>query len=159
MKNTTKFLICTLLLVCMTAFASCTSEAPAINVSVQTLSDAMLETYDFPAMYNVSADELMAEFAVSEEYFSEISAYTTEEPYGIERIFFGIVKDDADISTAKAQVENYFQLIKNQSENYDPVEFAKAEDAYVFEKGNLICLIICDDSQKAIETVKEIINK
>jgi len=110
-------------------------------------------------MYNVPSEELFAEFAVSEENFSEVSAYTTEEPYGIERVFFGIVKDGADINTAKAQIENYFQLIKNQSENYDPVEFAKAEDASVFADRNLLCLVICEDSAKALETVKEIINK
>lgn len=159
MKKLFKNSICALLFACALVLASCTAENQQIDVSAKELSDAIFESFEFPAMYNVPTDELMAEFAVSGENFSDVSAFTTEEPYGIERVFFGIVKKDADNATAKAQLENYFQLIKNQSANYDPVEFAKAEDAYVFEKGNLICLVICEDSAKALETVKEIINK
>ena len=159
MKKSKKIALCTLIFVCISAFASCTAENKIIDVPAKDLADAIFETFKFPAMYNVPTDELMAEFAVSSDSFSDVAAYTTEEPYGIERVFIGIVKEDADMNLAKTELENYFQLIKNQSENYDPVQFAKAEDAYVFEKGNLLCLVICEDSQKAVETVKEIINK
>ena len=159
MKTAFKILLSAAIVLTSFAFASCTEETKTIEVVPNDLSNQILTNFDFPAMYNVQQGELSYEFAMNEDYYSDFSAYTTEEPYGIERIFFGIVKDTADVDTAKAELESYFQMIKDQSENYDPVEFAKAEDASVYSEGNFICLVICEDSANALNEVKEIINK
>lgn len=137
--------------------ASCAPETLTTDVSATQLSGTILDEYTFPAMYEVPTDELLAEFGISDKHFSEVSAYTTEEPYGIERVFFAIVKDGESIENAKTELTAYFDMIKGQSANYDPVEFAKAENASVYSNGNLLALVICEDSDGALNKVKELI--
>lgn len=155
-KAITSTILATIIVLSM-LFTACTSESENITVDTSDLSAKVMGKYEFPAMYEVPSDELLAEFAITEEYFSEFSAYTTEEPYGIERIFFGIVNADISAKDASLELESYFQKIKDQSENYDAVEFAKAENAEVFTKGNFIALVICEDSEGALDYVKELI--
>ncbi len=157
MKKTVALTLFTIIIVLSSLLTACTSESASVTVDTTELSAKVMENYDFPAMYEVPSEELIAEFAISDEYFSEVSAFTTEEPYGIERIFFGLVKEDASTLDAKAELESYFQKIKDQSENYDAFEFAKAENAQVFTKGNFIALVICEDSEGALSYVEELI--
>ncbi len=160
MKNKNIIKKLTVLTLCLTAIlyvvCACASDNDDRQpVSVSYLAYELLDECDFPAMYELPAEDIEGTFGVSSDNFVEVYAAVADEYPLIERILVGKLNSDADKEAVINDLNENFEALKNDYAGYAPEEYAKAKNVKIYEKNGLVCFVIVSDYSEAIEVIKE----
>lgn len=119
------------------------------------LGMSIIENFSFPEMYILEKDEIKGEYGVNTDNIEDIFAAVPMEYPGIERVFIAKIKDKAVSDTAKEQLATNFDTIKAEYIDYLPEEYKKAKDVEIFNKNDLLVLVISEDYDAIISYINK----
>lgn len=127
--------------------------APEIITETETLGFSLIEKFSFPEMYVLEKDEIKGEFGVSADICDEVFAAVPIEYPGIERIFIAKITNSENASSANESLSKTFDTIKAEYIDYLPDEYKKAKDVEIYNKNELLVLIISEDYDSIISFI------
>lgn len=124
------------------------------DIPVEELSETILNTKEleygmlFPASEEVLKDTIGLDFDKLEEY-------SLSEPVNIQSstLYIAKTKENKDVDDVKKAFESKLKLIQQSFEQYLPDQYDLSLNGKVVTKGNYVMLVICKDTDKAIDTL------
>lgn len=150
MKKFVSIIMCAAL--CLCVFASCGGKAQAD--SLEDIYKSVLKVENMPEM-TVMPDELITaiygfDTAIFEEY---VFAEAASPDVNADVIIMAKVADKADIEGVCSSLDTYLLSIKEYTESYSPVNFAKTANSKVSVAGNCVYLIITTEYFEAEQVI------
>ena len=154
MKRLKKVLLAAMALVMAMGVTACGEETFTVNAS-----DAALKLRDglvFQGeLVEVDANALKNLYGLTSEDVADYKAYAGTMGTAEEIAVF--VAQDGKVDTVKQAVETRVQDQKSAYQDYRPEEMTKLNSAIVREKGNVVVLVVADETEKANTLVDEIL--
>lgn len=137
------------------SISACTSKASAEtikDVPTQELSETILNTEEFQFGMLFPADENVLNETIGLD-FEKLDEYSLSEPTMIQSttLYIAKVKSPDDIKEVKEAFTKKLELIQQSFEQYLPEPYEMSLKGQVVDKGNYVMLVICENTDKAIE--------
>ena len=138
--------------VCLCVFASCGDKTQA--ASLEEIYSSLQSVANMPEM-TVMPDELITtlfgfDTAMFEEY---VFAEATAPDVNADVIIMAKVINESDIDSVCETLDGYLASVKDYTESYSPVNFAKTANSKVTVAGNCVYLIITSEYFEAEQIV------
>lgn len=150
MKKIISIILCTA--VCLCVFASCGEKTQ--SASLEEIYSSLQSVANMPEM-TVMPDELITtlfgfDTAMFEEY---VFAEATAPDVNADVIIMAKVINESDIDSVCETLDGYLASVKDYTESYSPVNFAKTANSKVTVAGNCVYLIITSEYFEADQIV------
>lgn len=150
MKKIISLVLC--MAVCLCVFASCGEKAQ--SASLQDIYSSLQKVANMPEM-TVMPDELITtlfgfDTAMFEEY---VFAEAVAPDVNADVIIMAKVADETNIDSVCETLDGYLTSVKDYTESYSPVNFAKTANSKVCVAGNCVYLIITSEYFEAEQIV------
>ena len=137
---------------CVCVFSACGSKTE--SASLDEIYASLLDVANMPEM-TVMPDELITtlfgfDTAMFEEY---VFAEAVSPDVNADVIIMAKVADKANIDSVCETLDGYLASVKDYTESYSPVNFAKTANSKVSVAGNCVCLIITSEYFEAEQIV------
>ena len=155
MKRLKKVLLVAMALVMAMGVAACGEETFTVSAS-----DAALKLRDGlvfkDELVEVNENALENLYGLTSAEVADYKAYTSGTMSTAEEVAV-FVAQDGKVDTVKQAVETRVQDQKSAYQDYRPEEMTKLNSAIVREKGNVVVLVVADETEKANTLVDEIL--
>ncbi len=150
MKKIISLILCTA--ICLCVFASCGEKTQ--SASLEEIYSSLLSVPNMPEMA-VMPDELITtlfgfDTAMFEEY---VFAEAASPDVNADVIIMAKVADKANIDSVCETLDGYLASVRDYTESYSPVNFAKTANSKVTVAGNCVVLIITSEYFEAEQIV------
>lgn len=137
------------------SISSCSSKSSEENIKdipTEELSEAILNTEEFQFGMLFPADENYLNETIGLD-FEKLEEYSFSEPAMIQSttLYIAKVKNSDDIDKVKESFTKKLQLIQESFEQYLPDPYEMSLKGQVVNKGKYVMLVICENTDKAVE--------
>jgi hypothetical protein len=155
MKKIISIILC--MAVCLCVFASCGEKTQ--SASLEEIYSSLQSVANMPEM-TVMPDELITtlfgfDTAMFEEY---VFAEATAPDVNADVIIMAKVINESDIDSVCETLDGYLASVKDYTESYSPINFAKTANSKVCVAGNCVYLIITSEYFEAEQIVTNGLN-
>lgn len=138
--------------VCLCVFASCGEKTQ--SASLEEIYSSLQSVANMPEMTVMPDDLITTLFGFDTAMFEEyVFAEATAPDVNADVIIMAKVINESDIDSVCETLDGYLASVKDYTESYSPVNFAKTANSKVTVAGNCVYLIITSEYFEAEQIV------
>lgn len=150
MKKIISLAIC--LAICLCCFASC-SKAQAQPLS--EVYSSLQNVTNMPSMVLMPDDLISVLFGFDTSKFEEyVFAEASDPSVNADAIILVKLKDSADLNATCETLSLYLESVKDNTQSYSPVNYAKTQSSAVTVIGNYVYLVITSEYTEAQQIIQ-----
>ena len=150
--------IITAILASLTAgvlLCSCSGGGDSNTAAADLLKAAVDNGKGFEELVSVEDSDIKYTYDIEKDWYEDFAASVSGNMAYAEEVVFVKASSDENVDKVKTALENRLQSRKDTLQSYAPAEYDKLNKSKVITNGRYVYLVVCEDSDKALDAVKK----
>lgn len=135
--------------------SSCSGGGASNAAAADLLKAAVDNGTGFEELVSVEDSDIKYTYDIEKDWYDDFAASVSGNMAYAEEVVFVKASSEENADKIKTALENRLQSRKDTLQSYAPAEYDKLNRSKVMTNGLYVYLVVCEDSDKALDAVKK----